>query len=315
MAFCVNCGSSYGITSTVCNSCYNDPKTAVSTWDDVLAKIEDTPIDTNFSDFSVPGEKLALITAILVTVIILLVASVVSFGLVLLLLIATLIGLRVSWVQSRAGMMEVTDDTFPQIYRISRLAAARLRVPMLPVFVMQDPTPNAYTTGMFQKNWIVVTSGLVELCTTDEILSVIGHELGHVRFRHVTWLVLTQPGVQVAGSIPNVFGLLQPLFNRWNLRSEYSADRAGLLASGDIVACVMMELKLMAGKALPDGFDVKAYLEKIMAEENKLEESIIEVLLHSHPFGKKRIRAMVTYFHSQEYKDIWNKCSLPGAMN
>lgn len=315
MAFCVNCGSSFGITSTICNSCYNDPKTSVSTWNSILEQIGEKPIDTSFSDFSVPGEKLALITAILVMVIILLVASVLSFGLVILVLVATLISLRVSWVKSRAGMIEVTDDTFPQIYRIARLASSRLRVPMLPVFVMHDPTPNAYTTGMFQKNWIVVTSGLVELCSTDEILSVIGHELGHVRFRHVTWLVLTQPGVQAAGSIPNVFSILQPLFNRWSLRSEYSADRAGLLASGDIVACVRTELKLMAGKALPDGFDVKGYLETIMAEEDKLEESIIELFTRSHPFGRRRIRAMVDYFHSEEYRAIWNKCSLPGAMN
>lgn len=311
MAFCVNCGTSSEMSSFLCVSCHSDPKVPTKTWKALMEKLTDTSSGTNFPDFSVKGEKLSLIVAILLTVGILLTATLLSFGFLFLLLATSLIGLRIGWVSSKAGMMKVSDDTFPEIYRVARLASCRLRIPMPPMFIQQDPTPNAYTSGLFQKNWIVITSGLIELCTPDEILTVIGHELGHIRMRHVTWQVLTQPGVQSAGALPNIFVLLKPLYNNWSLRSEFSADRAGLLASGDIRACINTEVKLMVGKALPDDFDMKKYIDQVMQEEYRMEESLIELYLQSHPFGPRRIKAMVEYYNSKEFREIWDKYSIP----
>jgi Zn-dependent protease with chaperone function len=54
------------------------------------------------------------------------------------------------------------------------------------LFVSQLPEVNAYTIGM-DSPFIVVTSGMYELMTHDEMRFVLGHELGHALSGHAVY--------------------------------------------------------------------------------------------------------------------------------
>lgn len=55
-------------------------------------------------------------------------------------------------------------------------------LPRPSIWVIPDPDPNAFATGRDEKTAaIVVTQGLLEVCTRDELQGVIGHELAHIK--------------------------------------------------------------------------------------------------------------------------------------
>ena len=50
------------------------------------------------------------------------------------------------------------------------------------LWIMDDPDPNAFATGTDPlKSHIAVTTGLLAVCSRDELQAVIGHEMGHVK--------------------------------------------------------------------------------------------------------------------------------------
>jgi Zn-dependent protease with chaperone function len=67
-------------------------------------------------------------------------------------------------------------------------------------------------------------------------LFVIGHELGHARREHTSWHLLTSHRRTITA--PIVQDLLRLIFNRWLVKAEYTADRAGLLACRDLAHAV-----------------------------------------------------------------------------
>src|ERR671930_359140 len=70
-----------------------------------------------------------------------------------------------------------------------------------PMYVNQDPQPNAMCIGL-DEPIIVVTTGLVELLDEEEMRAVIGHEVGHALSGHAVYrtilLFLTNIAVRVA---------------------------------------------------------------------------------------------------------------------
>ncbi|HEY1645529.1 MAG TPA: M48 family metallopeptidase, partial [Candidatus Saccharimonadales bacterium] len=55
-------------------------------------------------------------------------------------------------------------------------------LPMPTVYIMNDPSPNAFATGRDQQHSSVcVTSGLLDIMNDDELQGVIAHELSHIK--------------------------------------------------------------------------------------------------------------------------------------
>lgn len=183
-------------------------------------------------DVAYPGETATLAAAIIVTAVLALALTLASFGVAALLIALSLVHLRTSERQLRERAVRVSDLNHPRIANLTLLAAFRLGVPAPDVYVVDDHIPNAYTSGFLGRHWVVLTSRLLELLKPEELLFVIGHELGHIRREHVSWMVLTSPkeGVMQA-SLRLVLSLV---FTQWHQRAEFAADRAGLLACRSI---------------------------------------------------------------------------------
>jgi heat shock protein HtpX len=84
----------------------------------------------------------------------------------------------------------VSETENPEIYhRVAPLVhglARRMNLPMPKLYVIPEPSPNAFATGRSPKHASVAfTTGILELMNDNELEGVIAHELGHVLHRDI----------------------------------------------------------------------------------------------------------------------------------
>ncbi len=80
-----------------------------------------------------------------------------------------------------SGAKRVDRHQAPELYRLVENLSIAAGLPMPAVYVIADPSPNAFATGRNPKNAAVaVTTGLLERLEKDELEGVLAHELGHV---------------------------------------------------------------------------------------------------------------------------------------
>ncbi|MDT0342731.1 M48 family metallopeptidase [Streptomyces litchfieldiae] len=182
-----------------------------------------------------------------------------------------------------------------------------------PMYVTQDPRPNAMCIGLDQPI-IVLTTGLIELLDEDETRAVIGHEVGHALSGHAVYrtilLFLTNMAVRVAwiplGNIA-IMAIVTAL-REWFRKSELSADRAGLLVGQDVQASMRGLMKLAGGNHLHE-MNVDAFLEQADEYEagGDLRDSVLKilnVLPRSHPFAVVRAAELRAWAAGRDYQRI-----------
>lgn len=84
------------------------------------------------------------------------------------------------------GAQQVTEREFPKLFSIVENLSMKAGLPMPKVYVMQNPTPNAFATGRNPQNAAVaVTTGILGILNDDELSGVLAHELSHVKHRDI----------------------------------------------------------------------------------------------------------------------------------
>jgi len=85
-------------------------------------------------------------------------------------------------VMSMNGAREVDRNEEPVLYHVVEDIAMVAQIPMPRVYVIDDAGLNAFATGSNPQNAAVAaTSGLLEIMNREELESVIGHEVSHIR--------------------------------------------------------------------------------------------------------------------------------------
>jgi Zn-dependent protease with chaperone function len=210
--------------------------------------------------------------------------------------------------------VRVSDAQFAHLHTMLRDACYILDLEKVPpMYVTQDPKPNAMCIGL-DEPIIVVTTGLVELLDEEEMRAVIGHEVGHALSGHSVYrtvlLFLTGLAVKVAwiplGNVA-VMAIVTAL-REWFRKSELSADRAGLLVGQDLRASMRGLMKIAGGNHLHE-MNVDAFLEQ--AEEYEaggdLRDSVLKilnVLPRSHPFTTVRAAELKKWAESRDHQRI-----------
>ena len=81
---------------------------------------------------------------------------------------------------------EVGPAEAPQLYALVKRLTERDGLPMPRLYIVPDPTPNAFATGRDpQHAAVAVNEGLLEILNEDEVEGVIAHELSHVKHRDI----------------------------------------------------------------------------------------------------------------------------------
>jgi heat shock protein HtpX len=81
---------------------------------------------------------------------------------------------------------EVDASTAPKLYALVEDLAKRAGLPTPRVYVIENPTPNAFATGRNPNHAaIAVNTGILQILNNDELSGVLGHELAHVKHRDI----------------------------------------------------------------------------------------------------------------------------------
>jgi len=254
-------------------------------------------------DFRVQGEKTVLYISLTLLWFILFSLMRLSFKAIFI-----FIGIAVIWVKIKQGQLlgqsvKVTEEQLTDIYDIAQSAADRLSMPMPDVFVTQHPIINAYALGFFGRKSIVLHSATIESMSPSELRAIIGHEFSHIKCQHTHWLVFTHLKNMIR--IPLVSEFIGFLFLYWSRKAEYTCDRGGLIASGDLHASVSALAKVAVGKELFDKMNIDAFFK----QRDSLNEDDIAKLserMSTHPYIVNRIYALQQFAQSDYYRSVQN---------
>lgn len=159
---------------------------------------------------------------------------------------------RLLRVQLTGSNLLVTADSFPHLHEMFVDTCRLLDLPLQPeLYIAGGGDLNAFTAGV-EKPLVVVNAGAVDALDDDELRFVLAHELGHVKSGHVLYYQIAEflPVISEAvgdatlgiGKLLGV-GLEVALLN-WRRKSEFTADRAGLLAVQDLNVALSTMMKL-----------------------------------------------------------------------
>ncbi|WJI10452.1 protease [Methanobacterium sp. CWC-01] len=215
--------------------------------------------------------------------------------------------------------LKVNENNFPDVYQKLEEACANLYVKHLPeLYIQWDYSINGFTTGS-EKPLVVLTSGAVDLLSPDELLYLIGHEVGHIKSGHMLYhemaIVLPFLGDIIGsatlgiGSLVSTGVELSLLY--WYRMSELTADRAGLLACQNPDAAYSALMK-MAGvpknffeKINQDDFiqqarDFKSFDYNAM---DKIGKTIL-ISVQDHPWTVMRASELLKWVESERYEKL-----------
>ena len=226
-----------------------------------------------------------------------------------------------SYLQNVSSSLRVSARQYPTLYKQFVRMAQVLDVRKLPsLYIQTTPTINAYAMGM-ENYSIVLCSGLIDIMDEDELLAILGHELGHVKCEHQLYKSLahilgTMGNVLLSSAIPLVGNLLSSALQlallEWNRKAEFSCDRAALLATQDVDA-VSSALAKLAGYS--KRFEGQVDIDSIVQQADEYHEigssSLVLNLAkmsmlrsQTHPFPVVRVKELRLWAQSPEYRSI-----------
>lgn len=162
------------------------------------------------------------------------------------------------------------------------------------LFVQPSAEINAFSLHALgdRPHAISLNSGLVERMDDHELRFVLGHEVGHLAWRHHRGRLIPLALGEDEDGESRVPPLLARRIESWDRLAELSADRAGFLATGEDLTHVVPAFFKLVGGLGPQHlrFDLSAFLEQL-SELQRLERREL-LATFSHPATPVRVRAL-----------------------
>lgn len=142
-----------------------------------------------------------------------------------------------------AGGVEIDRVSEPRLWRTVENLAIATGMPMPRVFVIPDPSPNAFATGRDPEHAVVAaTTGLLEFMDDQELQGVMAHELGHVRNYDIRVSTMVFGLVVAVGLIADVLlriSIFSGLSGGRNRNSDNGGSANPVLLIAGIVAVIV----------------------------------------------------------------------------
>jgi heat shock protein HtpX len=114
--------------------------------------------------------------------------------------------LGASTVLAAVGARQADPHQYQQLYNIVQTLAIGDGLPLPKVYVMDDPTPNAFATGRDPNHAAVtVTTGLLQMMNREELEGVLAHEMSHIKNFDVRMLLVVTTMIGMAALVASVF--------------------------------------------------------------------------------------------------------------
>jgi Zn-dependent protease with chaperone function len=194
--------------------------------------------------------------------------------------------------------VEVTPSQFPAVNRMIEELRERFQAPPTRVFVVRQFNVEPETLGFRAPYTIVLPSMLLDSLEDNELRYVLGRALGQIRFGHTRIAILLGGD---KSTLPDLLSWIAQarniIFSGYRRAQVLSADRAGILASGQRVAIETLG-KLSLGNSQAREVQEEALIDQayeLSRGVSRLQAWMI-ILLHSAtPPMFLRLRAMVEW--------------------
>ncbi|WP_138756198.1 M48 family metalloprotease [Paenibacillus sinopodophylli] len=110
-----------------------------------------------------------------------------------------------SQVLRMSGATLASETTYKQLYHIVEELCIPARIPMPKIYIINDPSPNAFATGIKpEKGAVAFTTGLLNQLNREELEAVAAHELAHIRNYDIRLMTITIALISVVAIIADI---------------------------------------------------------------------------------------------------------------
>jgi heat shock protein HtpX len=215
---------------------------------------------------------------------------------------------------------EVTRETAPKFYDLVERLSKQASLQMPKVYLINDPTPNAFATGRSpEKAAVAATTGILQGLSNEELAGVMAHELAHVKHRdtlistiaatlvgsisyiaHMAgWVFMfgrgddDDAGSGISGLVllilsPILAMLIQMAISR---SREFAADRGGAEITGNPLGLASALAKISRGNQIKPVFHSDPATAHMFII-NPLHGSGVAKLFSTHPPTEERIKRL-----------------------
>ncbi|PJA98713.1 MAG: protease HtpX [Ignavibacteriales bacterium CG_4_9_14_3_um_filter_30_11] len=217
---------------------------------------------------------------------------------------------------------EVTKENSPKFFALVEQLSQNAGIPIPKVYVINDPTPNAFATGRNPEHAAVAaTTGILNGLNNDELSGVIAHELAHIQHRDILIGTIAATVVGTITFLAQMAGWTMMFSGRGGDRDNRSGFASLFLIILAPIAATLLQLAIsrsrefaadegsaaIAGKPLA----LASALEKISSANqlkpvshagpatahmfivNPLKSGGIKKLFSTHPSTEERIKRLV----------------------
>ncbi|MBN4053562.1 M48 family metalloprotease [Haliea sp. AH-315-K21] len=209
-------------------------------------------------DLIYKNEKPLFRISLLISVIFWILLIVGTFGMALIYLL--LLFVFYLFVQSafishlKGNGVKVTQEQYPDLYNNLTSCCQKLDIQDIPdIYLLRTDFFNALATRFLGKNFIVLFTDVIDALENqpDAVTFYIGHELGHIHRKHLTWGIVLAPS--------SILPLLGAAYRR---AMEYTCDRYGTYCCNnekDVEAAIAT---MVAGDTRWNSLNVEKYIEQ-----------------------------------------------------
>lgn len=234
-------------------------------------------------------------------------------------------GVEKYWrLQYTGSYIKVNEKSFPEIHDILLEVCDTLHLKKIPeLYIQWDYSINGFAVGS-ENPIIVLNSSAVDLLTDDELRYFIGHEVGHIKSGHMLYhiMALIIPIIgDIIGlatlSISGIVGTgLEYALLYWSRMSEFTADRAGLLACQNDDAMITAMIKWSgAPQKFFDQVKKDVFIEQAKEfkgyDRDALDKigKMVMIVGATHPWTVMRTSEILKWIDSGAYESIIKKHS------
>jgi heat shock protein HtpX len=144
---------------------------------------------------------------------------------------------------------EVSETDAPVLYRVVRRLSMQASLPMPKVYIVDNPSPNAFATGRNPAHAsVAATTGILQILSEDELEGVMAHELSHVKNRDI---LISSIAATIAGAITMIGNALQwgAMFGGASRDDDERGGMLGMIAMAIIAPIAAMIVQLAISRS------------------------------------------------------------------
>jgi Zn-dependent protease with chaperone function/uncharacterized RDD family membrane protein YckC len=210
------------------------------------------------------------------------------------LIVAAMVYVSIARGRLLGTSIRLHDHQLPAIYAIVDRCSRELGMRTPHVFVREDQYTCVTSMGLGEPYSIVVSSSWLPHLDDQELAFLIGRELGHIAAGHSRITSLFSASGRENPFISIVFGA-------WLRRTEYTADRIGMLCCGSIESAARA-IFTCSFRQVSKKVDYSAFIDQRIEVQADPTLKLGE-LLGQEPYATNRLRELETFAATPLYRD------------